>query len=93
MNTGEMARNPFGIELLLSAYLIIDFAQSYSKTVLPWYWETYYDWCTSPAAESEPPQQQAIKNLSELLSKRSIQLHSKKRYVSKPTVNPHQANA
>jgi len=37
--------------------------------------------------------QQAIKNLSELLSKRSVQLRSQKRYAAKPTLSPRRVNA
>jgi len=37
--------------------------------------------------------QQAIKYISELLSKRSVQLRSQKRYAAKPTSNPCGANA
>ena len=37
--------------------------------------------------------QKVTKNLSELLSKRSVQLRSQKRYAAKPTLSPRRVNA
>jgi len=37
--------------------------------------------------------QQVIKNLSKLLTNKSVQLRSQKRFAAKPTLNPRQANA